>query len=237
MKMKICIVDDDQNQINRLTQYINNHESFLDFDIVEFNDSTDLEILHIRYDLYFLDIDMPKRTGFQLATLIQKEYPDAIFIFVSAHNEFVYDSFKFNAFYFVRKFSFEADMIDALHLAETKLKKYAKKYEINSVDGEKLIVSFANVLYFEKMINQLLVVLSNGKTYTERKSMKQLLQEVNLDLVGFSLINAGTCVNLKGVLKLVDSEMVMRNGEHLAISRRRFSDVRESYHRYLMEAE
>ncbi|TDW20545.1 LytTR family two component transcriptional regulator [Breznakia blatticola] len=237
MEMKICIVDDEQVQIDRLQEYINQHETFLEFKTITFHDSTDVNILAEEFDLYFLDIDMPKRTGFELAKMIQKKYPDAIFIFVSAHSEFVYDSFKFNAFYFVRKFTFEADMIDALHLAENKLKKYAKKYEINSVDGEKQIVNFGNILYFEKMINQLLVTLTNGKTYTERKSMKQLLQEVNLDLVGFVLINAGTCVNLKGVNKLVDSEMVMSNGEHLAISRRRFSDVRNAYHRFLMESE
>ena len=54
-------------------------------------------------DILFLDIDMPHTNGFELAKILCDIYPSTIIIFVSSYEEFVYSSFEFCPFSFLRK--------------------------------------------------------------------------------------------------------------------------------------
>ena len=46
------------------------------------------------YDVYFLDIDIPEQDGIMLAEKIHMRQPEAVFLFVSAREERVYDTFQ-----------------------------------------------------------------------------------------------------------------------------------------------
>lgn len=234
MKETICIVDDDKQYLNTMKKFIESQKVFNNCEISSFSNSSDLKILEKEYALYFLDIDMPKISGFELAVKIQKKYPDAIFLFVSGHNEFVYDSFKFSAFYFVRKDHFDSDMNDALHRASEKFKKREDRY-IVEVRGVKASLKYNEILYCEKVKNKLLIVTQNYGEFCEVKTMKALNEEIDFRKNHFCMINSGTCVNLNCVTRLSGYEMAMKKGIKLTVSRRYLHNVKEAYERYLME--
>ena len=60
--------------------------------------------------ILFLDIDMPKINGFKLAEYLCKHYPETIIIFVSSYEEFVYSSFEYCPFRFLRKSHLEQEL-------------------------------------------------------------------------------------------------------------------------------
>ena len=66
------------------------------------------------FDMFFLDIEMPKLDGFKLAKKICSGNPQVCLIFVSAHDSFVFDSQEYMPFWFVRKGMLEKDMLLAL---------------------------------------------------------------------------------------------------------------------------
>ena len=58
----------------------------------------------------FLDIDMPSMGGFELASRLKEAAPDTLVIFVSAYDDFVYSSFEYAPFRFLRKSHLEEEL-------------------------------------------------------------------------------------------------------------------------------
>ncbi|MDL2276660.1 LytTR family DNA-binding domain-containing protein, partial [Breznakia sp. OttesenSCG-928-G09] len=193
-------------------------------------------ILEREYDLYFLDIDMPNLNGFELATKIQEQYPNTILLFVSNHNEFVYDSFKFDAFFFVRKDHFESDMKDALKLANEKLLRKEKRYILEN-KGDKRTIPYNDILYFEKLKNKIRIKTMNHGDFYELQSMKGLQQKINLKELGFCLISAGTCVNLNSIVRLNGNDVFLKGDISLIASRRYLPELKHEYQKHLMESD
>lgn len=58
-----------------------------------------------KYNLIFLDIDMPEINGIDLAKEIRKNYGDekVKLVFVSSYENFVFETFHYKAYRFIRK--------------------------------------------------------------------------------------------------------------------------------------
>ena len=111
MIIQCALVDDSLNdiQIIKNTVFYLCYGTDIIIQITSFQSSSDTEILN-SFDMYILDIDMPDMNGFDLANKIYEKYPNAVIIFCTMHDNLVYDSFRLNAFYFVRKNNLEEDL-------------------------------------------------------------------------------------------------------------------------------
>ena len=49
---------------------------------------------HNRINILFLDIEMTGMNGFELASVLNREFPEIIIIFVSAYENYVYNAFE-----------------------------------------------------------------------------------------------------------------------------------------------
>lgn len=56
-----------------------------------------------RFDVIFLDIDMPKMSGFEVAKKLRDDFSGCFIIFITSHSELVYESLDFQPFHFIRK--------------------------------------------------------------------------------------------------------------------------------------
>lgn len=236
MEFTLCIVDDDISHSAYIKAYIEKKPQFEECIVSTFSNSSDPKILDQEYKLYFLDIDMPNINGFELATKIQMKYSDAIFLFISGHNDFVYDVFKFSAFYFVRKDHFKEDMEDALRLVYDKVLKREEKYVVYR-RMDQAVIRLNDIVYFKKDGNEIVAKCFNNEEYSEVKTMKGLQQEVDFKYYHFCMIEAGIAVNLEYVVRLKSSLVELKNGEILNVSRRFQPDARKQYQRYLMESD
>ena len=59
--------------------------------------------MYKRQDVIFLDIDMPKLTGFDVAKKLRDTFSSCFIIFVTSHSELIYESMDFQPFHFIRK--------------------------------------------------------------------------------------------------------------------------------------
>lgn len=57
----------------------------------------------MKYDVIFLDIDMPDLSGFDVARIIRNDFSRCFIIFITNHSELVYESMDFQPFNFIRK--------------------------------------------------------------------------------------------------------------------------------------
>ena len=58
---------------------------------------------HTAFDILFLDIDMPKIGGFEIAQQFREGFLQSFIIFVTSHSNLVYKSFDFQPFNFIPK--------------------------------------------------------------------------------------------------------------------------------------
>jgi two-component system, LytTR family, response regulator len=90
------------------------------------------EILHLKPDVVFLDIEMPGMNGIELGTKLLNTSMDLDIIFVTAYNQYAIDAFKLNAIHYLLKPADEEDIRVALERVIEKKKVYSK---IELTDG------------------------------------------------------------------------------------------------------
>lgn len=106
-----CIIDDDINFAYKLKNTIKKvkQEMHISFDIL-INACPIKKSNYTNYNFYFLDIEMPELTGYQIANMIINHDPKAIIIFISTHEKYVFDSFQFKPYSFLRKEFYEKEI-------------------------------------------------------------------------------------------------------------------------------
>ena len=113
MGYNIAICDDDnlmaQNIKNSMLHEFSN-KGWQDVTIDYYEDGTRL-LSSIEaensYRVVLLDINMEPMDGFQIAEQIAKSNSKILIVFVTSHEETVYDSFDYMPFYFIRKSRYE----------------------------------------------------------------------------------------------------------------------------------
>ncbi len=159
---------------------------------------------------------MPGTSGFELTNQIYQHFPDAAIIYCTAYNHFVFDSYKLNAFYFVRKSFLQSDFYDALTKYLSSLAYQTNNYYIRSSStAEKLPID--QILYFEVAHNDLYIHLLNGEERRERKPLKTVSME--LPSGGFIRISQTFLVNKAYVVKIENNQAHLINGQKIDIPR------------------
>lgn len=105
--IRIGICDDNgvmlQNLKNIISKSFSEHTT--DFMILTYSSGTLLINAHKQepFHIIFLDIDMPKVTGFDVAKTLRDEFSNCFIIFVTSHSELIYESLDFQPFHFIKK--------------------------------------------------------------------------------------------------------------------------------------
>ena len=105
--MNIAICDDNEYTLSILEKYIEyGFKKYTDdFKIRCFNNGILLLNEHklSSFDVLFLDIDMPKISGFDIAKQLRNNFSRCFIIFITSHSNLVYKSFDFQPFNFIKK--------------------------------------------------------------------------------------------------------------------------------------
>ena len=178
-------------------------------------------------DILFLDIDMPKTNGFELAKTLQDIYPDTTVIFVSAYDDFVYTSFEFCPFAFLRKGHLDKELDRTLKRVIEKWTLGNKSLLFDTTNGERSF-RVKDILFFEGEKNYFCIKTIHDKEYRVRGTMKSL--ESLTQSLDFFRIHSAYIVSLEHIEKISsDGYLVMKNGKILSISRKRFVEFKRAY--------
>lgn len=135
--LNTIIVDDEQNCIEALEALTSEYCSEINI-TYKFNCPVKAlpVIFETKPDLLFLDIDMPKMTGVELAKSLPNTGTDIIF--VTAFNKYAYDAFKTNAIDFILKPVNIAELVTAVN----KVSERRKKSEFNNLKLQQFFDSY-----------------------------------------------------------------------------------------------
>ena len=180
-------------------------------------------------DILLLDIDMPEITGLQVARELSSLKKKPLLVFVTSHDELVYDSFQYHPFAFLRKSWFDAEIEKVLQDCIRELGEKEQHFCFRS-DGNDVCLLLADILYFEAEGNYLKVVTAED-VYRFRSTLTAV--EHTLQNCGFLRIHKGFFVNQSAVKLLNSEEATLQNNITLPIGKSYTKTVREQLLRYM----
>lgn len=181
-------------------------------------------------DVLLLDIDMPYMSGFDVARRICKEYPHVKIVFMSAYDNFVYSSFEFYPFAYLRKSHIAHELPGVIKRIVDKMNEPNRQIKIETNSGPKM-VDINSVVYVESNRNYYTIHLLQGKKYVCRGTLISFEDEVrDFD---FFRIHSAFLVNLEHVERILENGFVLVKNVTLPIAQKRAKDFRKVYMDYV----
>jgi two-component system, LytTR family, response regulator len=182
-------------------------------------------------DLVFLDVQMPELDGFAVLRQVDpRRLPDVIF--VTAHDTFAVRAFDEHAVDYLVKPVQEQRFRDALARARERLRsREAGRPQrlLISTNGVDLIVDAADIIWIEA-VDYYASVHTIGRHHLIRQSLASL--EERLDGERFVRVHRSAIVNLAQVREVRDTDVLLRDGTRLPLSRRRREQVASAIRRF-----
>ncbi|MCM1544080.1 MAG: LytTR family DNA-binding domain-containing protein [Ruminococcus sp.] len=232
--MKIAVCEDEKYIVDILEQYIRNfmEETPFSFNIDTFINGDDFRKQSEKYDLLFLDCELPDCNGLTLAKELRDKDINTTIIFVTCYEDYVYESFEVGTFRYILKPINESVIRKALI---DFIRVYEKdKYIIVSNARENHVVSLADVIYIESDGRYTIVRLTDNLTYKSTKSISEYNADIEkLESQCFFRTHRRFFINMKHISEINNKVVVFDNGEKAEISRRNASKFNKSYTDYL----
>ena len=189
------------------------------------------------YDLIFLDIDMPELSGIQLASKFRDNGLDTTLVFVSSHDDFVFETFRYNAYRFVRKNKLLSDTQEMISsfCASLKTKSVIVRLDVDrqraleqKVSDIAYFYSIRHDIYFLNAQNESIRLAM--RTYTMNELEKQFIEK------GFIRVHRSYLVNYAWILQIKGDQVYLKNCQNkIPLSRGRSEEVRLQYQRLIRE--
>ena len=245
-RIKTVIVEDEKLARDLVKNYLK------DFEIIELLEECEDGFSGIKAiqthkpDLVFLDIQMPKLTGFEMLELL--DYTPCV-VFTTAYDEYAIKAFEHNAVdYLLKPFSkerfktaiekavekIEKDEKDSgklQQLAEAATEESLKRIVVKS--GQKInVFPVENIHYIESQDDYVMIYTNNGK-FLKQKTMKFF--ETNLDQYQFIRIHRSYIVNVDQIVQLEPYEKdnylcVLKSGAKLKVSQTGLKSLKSGLH-------
>lgn len=184
--------------------------------------------------IYFLDIEIPDFSGFDLARIIHSRNPLVPVVFVSSYESTVFDSFQYNPLRFVRKTHLEKDLAGALTAFLSQQDKSADTQSMIhlTVKNQPLDLPLSELLYIESQLHYLYFHFLSGNYHIRGKlSDYQNL----LSAYPFAMPCRGILVQLNMISTIQSNEIILKNNITLPLSRTYRKEFLHQYMQYQKE--
>ena len=231
--LKIAILDDDKTALMISTSAV---EAFLKEKAVEYNVfpfSNPLNFLasakEEKFDLSFLDIDMPEMNGLEVANQLSEIAKNGQIIFLSQREDLVFECLKFHPFGFIRK----SKLIDDFSLMMNQFYQTINNTEsdetkIDIIDKTKTVsFKIKEIVYIEGDRNYQKVVLKDKTSQNIRVAMGSL--EEKLKEYGFIRIHKGYLLNYLYIRSIEGEEVYLTTGGSLPMAKKRKDEIMKQY--------
>lgn len=234
--LKIALCDDEFVTINyyyeQLTQLFNKLNTDCTIDL--FTDSGKLLTAlynEQRWDIYFLDIDMPLINGLNLGKKIRELDDGCYLVYVSIHRECVYDSLEAKPFRFIPKDEFHSRIECCVRdILEDSRSESESDFIVLENRTSIYRYRITDILYVQSLDKYITLFLSgNQQTEAIRYRISDL--EKKLASHGFIRIHKSYLVNYQFIKSIQPSGIFLDNGTKLPVSRTRLEEVKTAFRR------
>lgn len=223
--MRIAICEDEVTHANVLTRYIEQWVATQNFDVmIRLYESAEAFMKdfdnQVRYEVAFLDIQMPGMDGMSLAEYIRQWDKSMILVFVTNMTDSEGKGYEVDATRFLRKPIKERKVIEALTISRDICLKRQTGYFLVQDDLGTIRIPKTDILYFKTEGHYIHVYAQNmgSRAFPRfRGKLKDLKSE--FPEPGFTLANRGTLLNMQFVNSIFKDEVLLSTGERITANK------------------
>lgn len=207
--LKIAIVDNDREQIDRLSGFVKRYSEEKDEPCVCTTYTSGIDFIdqyHEECDVVFLDIDMPLFNGIETAEELRAEDSNVSIVFVTNHVKYAVSGYKVGAMDFLVK---PVDYFEfSLELSKISKNKQSRVGDFIWVTSEGLTKRIAVMdIYYIEIVRHNIYIHAKEGVVSYRGTLKEL--EAKLDSKIFSRCHNSFVVNLHYVSGVKEDEIMM----------------------------
>lgn len=225
--MRIAICDDEKEIRRLLAEKI--RALYPDSGLTVYKSGEELLLSHDRPDILLLDIQMPGRNGIETARELRARGVNSVIIFITALEEYVFQSFDVNAFHYLVKPFNKAKFAEVLASAArqaSKARTDAPSLVITS-GGKHILVEPDKIIYAE-VFDRKIILHTAEEDIEYYGKMKELAKSLG---DGFYRPHRAYLVNFAYIRKYDASTIFLEKGRAL-MAKQNYQDFVKSYLRY-----
>jgi len=235
--IKIAIVDDSQSFLEEIHEIIKKYYESIKM-------QTSIQCYHkseyLMYDLdedknyniYFLDIEMPKISGIELAERIRKSDQNAFIVFITSYLKYSIVGYELKVYRYIPKSAIQTKLRGALESMTQELGSVEEEVYIINTSSRYEKIPYQEIVYVYKDGKNSILICINRECKV-RKSLKQIMDELNSEK--FLFVERGYIVNITQISKVMNQEVFLQNGEVLHIGRSHSQNVKQKIVEYLSD--
>lgn len=240
--MKVLIVDDEQLSQQNLQVLLQNRQEITDIAVASNGTQALTMFREIQPDLVFLDIEMPGKSGLEVAKEIGEQ---CVVVFVTAYDQYAISAFELNAIDYLLKPFDDMRFEKAFERAKLQCQKQAQRINYSELgelfdamqeereqrfksrivikDLKRIrLVNVSDVNYILGAGNYVEIHLNNGQQYLHREAMNGIENQLNPK--EFIRVHRSSIVRISYISELLPNErgdykVKLRNGLELTVSR------------------
>jgi len=231
--IRIAVVDDELPIAKSVARILHRHADNLNIPISMTIYQSSKKFLSEYYagkfDVAFLDIEMPELNGDALSAELMKTDSSLLLVYVTNYcNDEVYTMLKYMPIGFLRKPLFEKEIDNMLNILQSKIQAMKKIYTVQN--GKQITqLPLKDVMYIESIKNYIYFHLNDSKS--KEIKIRKKLDEIEEDIkdYGFIRIHSSILVNYHFVFSIKKDSIILDNDEELFISRSYKANVTQQF--------
>lgn len=232
--LKIAVVDDDIAFVNKLSNIITKtcNQTEIEYSLQKYSNGMDILSNYAQFHLIFLDIEMPFCNGIETAEKINKLKGNSqipLFVFVTSHDELVFEALKSYPYTFIRKSKMETDIVECIKLINDSLKIDNKTILLHA--GRKdVAVNVDDIIFLDKINNYVIFHTENGD-YKVRSNINKEFKKI-CDF-GFVRPHIGYVVNNKYIQYIASDSILLKNNFSIPLNKKYKDTVKNEFFNWI----
>ena len=177
-----------------------------------------------RFDVVFLDVDMPGVNGENVAQYINSSKASIPVIFVTNHDDFVFSSFKYRPFGFLRKSHVDSELEEAVIRLDNYLSKSGQCYTF-TFQGKLISLPYNKIKYIEAYGHEVVIHTTDTDIRTTRSLSET---EKALSSYGFIRIHKSFIVNTRFIFSVERNNIILTDNNSLPVSRTKTEEIKQA---------
>lgn len=211
--MKIAICDDDAADLRIIQNYCRQYDPQIPTALFHSGEEL-LEAYRSNfYDLVFLDIEMEQMNGLEVGSRLINMPQRPVIVFTTQSLNYAVRGYGIAMRYLPKPITYDM-FSNVMELALERI--LPEKISILS-NGEQVLISVSEILYFEILRHQLFVHLRNGEKVSMRGTLTEIVNQVSHK--SFVQPHKSYYINMEYVDRLTQQNIKMTNGDLIPIGR------------------
>lgn len=225
--MKIAVCDDQKIILREISNLIEeySYNNLYEIKYETFLNYNDLKNRIDEFDIFILDYKMPDIDGLTFSKMIRERFMNSkAIIFITAYPEIVYDTFEVRTHRFIQKPIDQNKFFEALDSYMSDISA-EKKLIIKNGDFD-IVINLDDIYYFEVSRKDTYIYYYD-KCMSCRKTIQYFENE--LEPFNFFRIHRSYLINMNKVKEFNTNFVILKNGEQLSVSPKRYHLLCEKY--------